>query len=696
MEIKGTINREIFRSTDGYVVCSVKRTDEAIMGDSIVVLKEGEELTISRQVYRFGGDWIEHKKYGKQFDAKYFYEELPSNTEALENYLSDYIKGIGSVKAKMIVEKFGMDLPSIIEQHPERLTEIKGINNNKIDKIVSSWKDNQQLRNISIWLSSKGVSPVYARKILKQWGEDSIKVLKDNPYRLVDINGVGFITADDLAHKILTHIDDGDRLKACIKYSLIETQSSDGNLALPRDDLLAKCNKYIKDGVIIALFNELIDTDQEFVTYNSLIYFKYIYNKEKFISSEIVKRVNGVNKYSGLEIKRPENVDDAQFDAIKNSFLNNVSIITGGGGVGKTHIVKNIVNIAEEHGLGCTLMCPTGKAAQVLHQKTGHPAGTIHKILGINKNNNIPCKLDVSFVIIDEISMVGLQEMNWVIESISESPNTHLVLVGDYQQLPSVSPGNILSDLINCGKIKTTFLTKIYRQSEHSYIPIYARDIARGIVPKISEDCTDFYFIKEQDKFKTRESIIALYKRMLEKGIDYKDIQIVSPMYKDEIGVIKLNNDIQSILHKVPENFYPRGDTKFYVGDRVIQLENNYENMVFNGDTGYITSINTEEKIVKVEFYNGNEIEYSSRNMQEITLAYASSVHKVQGAQSRFIILPISISQYIMLTKELLYTGVTRATEKVFIIGEEKAFKIAVSRSSIKGRFTSLITMING
>jgi exodeoxyribonuclease V alpha subunit len=651
---------------------------------SVAKLENGEIITLNRSIEKtdqeitFLGDFKLHPKYGKQFQAYGYYIDTNNieDRDAIVGFLQDYIKGVGEKTACLIYDKFGRETFKVLSDSPERLREIEGIGKTKLKTIISSWSESQNFKKVLSWLSSHNVSVAYASKIIKEWGEEAISIIEKNPYSLTKIHGIAFITADKLAHQIVANINPVQRCLACTIF-VLEDASFNGHAYLPLLELRLRVEKLIQDDS--NKIEGILEQDTIFVAKEDKIYLKWNYDKEQFIKKELLKRVSLLTNFK-VTTEYLDQYNEEQNIAIENAYKYRISIITGGGGVGKTYVAQEIAKLVSSP----LILAPTGKAAQVISQKTSMPASTIHRGLGIGKNGHATKEINHQVVIIDESSMINLDLMFILLSSIKET--CHIVFVGDPQQLPAIGCGNVLQDMIDSGKIPCAKLHKIYRTAAGSVIPLISRQVISGQKFSLQRQ-KDFEFVTASDNY--LETIGSLFP-ILRKEYNLEDIQIISAMYKSKAGINELNTLVQS-LYTSKNKSLEYGQTVFHIGDRVIQTENNYKKEVFNGDIGNIIGLNKEEKIITVKFDGLDPIAYEKTDIQQISLAWAITVHKFQGSAAKIIILPLYKAHFMLLSREWLYTAITRTIEKIYIIGEKEALYIALNKSSVQERFTSLL-----
>jgi exodeoxyribonuclease V alpha subunit len=706
------------------------------------------------------GDFIRHNKYGDQFKAEFMYPDEPTNDEGLKSFLM-MMPNIKEARSADIVKTFGFqEAIRILNEDIMRLTEINGITEGRIPPIKEAWDRSKGERELCMWLNNHKIQPSIGKKVYSMWHQDSVKILSQNPYRLTEIKGFGFMRADDIAHKILVSVPKEARTLACMRYVLEENFRKESNLCMPYSNL-----RDGKDGVVQVLkkaseqnsptenFNEtehrklvaecLKKNLDVFVTIKNIheaengtfVYLKGVWEREKYIASQIFNRrtvdKNGESKEAAVnrDAEREEIVcdevdladaekdiedfshrkivlDDCQKAAIQSAFNNKMTIITGGGGSGKSTICRCIFHLAQEKHLSVRMMSPTGKAAQVLSDKTGFTAQTIHMSLKMKPGDDYPKEeIREDIVIIDEVSMVGIDTMFAIMHAMKQNLWGHIVFVGDCNQLPSVSPGNFLFDMIKSNCINVVRLDKIYRQDENSFIPLLANDVAAGRVVDIPPQATDIRWNNLPDD-NTWEIELQKVVREYIKDNNIDDLQVLAPMYRGVFGINKANEIIQRLMVEINDTgdrSFIRGFATFYIGDRVIQTENNYEKSIFNGDIGKVvdmgrktTNPNSDEKkdFVTVNFY-GEDKMFIDEEIEQLRLAWCVSVHKFQGSQSPHIIAILSSEAQNMMTKELLYCSMTRAEKHLDIYGHIGVFRLAPTRSAIRHRNTNMNNIIS-
>lgn len=718
--IEGAVERIVYvNEEDQYTVAKIqegsKRSLTTIVGN-FASISPGETL-------RLKGRWVNSKSYGEQFHVNGYMSIMPATVNAIRKYLgSGLIKGIGPRFAERIVNRFGVDTLNIIENDINRLSIIEGIGKKRMSWIQNAWIEQKGIREIMIFLQSCGVGSSNAVKIYKEYGSDSISVLKENPYKLaMDITGIGFKTADRIAQKMGIPFNSGVRVKAGIVF-LLQQVTDEGHVFYPYEDVIRRSMNILavtREDVSKAI-EELKETNVIVIEdANRLpVYLKGYYLTEISVSERLVQISKFLSPFPPINIEKAIswiserlliNLADGQKMAIRAAIEDKVIVITGGPGVGKTTVINAIIKIFEVKGLKILLAAPTGRAAKRLSEATGKNGMTIHRLLKFNVRNkrfefneDNPLKADV--FIIDEVSMVDILLMHHLVKAIPL--DAKLILVGDIDQLPSVGPGNVLKDIINSKVIATIRLTEIFRQASQSLIVENAHRINNGKYPilpykpmKNSDlkwssgeiQYSDFYFIGREDPKDIVDTIkhLCRYEIPARFGLDpFKDIQVLTPMHKGEVGATALNRELQEALNP-QQPFVVCLSRKFCVKDKVMQIRNNYEKDVFNGDIGRIVGINKVDAELLVEF-DDKRVSYDFSELDELVLAYAITVHKSQGNEYPAIILPLSIQHYIMLQRNLIYTAITRGKRLVVIVGMKRAVAIAVSNNKISARYTRL------
>lgn len=724
--LKGTIIETIFRNDEnGYTVALMEADNKVITITGIFGTDIDSETL---EVY---GKEVKHPKYGDQFQVEVYNIVLPSTLDQIENYLgSGLIKGIGKYTAQKIVEAFKEDTFDIIQNHPERLTEIEGIGEKKAEMIAKSFSEQADIKEIMMFLQSHDISTSFSVKIFKQYGKNTINIINENPYRLSeDIYGIGFKLADKIAASLGVEKISPYRISSGAKYILTE-YASRGHTYVPYNMLLNSTVKLLEihEDCVEDEIRNMAFTDKihiETIKDERVVYYIPYHMAEVNVCKELINlsRVDFnmteediVPHLCNVESESSIILSDKQREAIIQSIINGVTVITGGPGTGKTTIILSIIKIFESMFKNVLLCAPTGRAAKRITESTGREAKTIHRMLEyafgedesnltFNKNEESP--LDCDVVIVDEMSMVDILLMNNLLKAMRKG--TRLILVGDVDQLPSVGAGNVLSDIINSNTIKTIRLDTIFRQSAGSMIVQNAHLINKGSMPVYNKKDTDFFFIRENNNNEIIDLIVNLYNTRLPLKYNLnpiKDIQILSPMKKGDIGVIELNKKIQAAVNPPSKLKKEKvfGKYTFRVGDKVMQIKNNYQTEwkiynngntltgegIYNGDIGYVIFIDEIEQELTVQFDEEKEVAYPFSQLDELILAYATTVHKSQGSEFPVVIMPIVWGPPMLLTRNLFYTAITRARKLVVLVGIERYMLDMISNNKIDKRYSAL------
>lgn len=654
------------------------------------------------------GDWKVDKKYGSQFVVDSWEEVMPATIYGIEKYLgSGLVKGIGPKYARLIVAKFGLETIEVIENDIDRLHEVSGIGQKRVEKIRESWEKQKDIKNVMLFLQGYGVSTAYAAKIYRQYGKHSIDKVKENPYRLADdIWGIGFKTADGIAAKMGYEKNDLRRCRSGIFYTLSQL-SNDGHVYADEEQLLTSAKELLEadESSVSEAMNQMIGAN-DLILDGEAIYLPPFYyaecgtaNRLRALLDAKEKRndrlsfdLEGVSKVTGMEY------DEIQIAAIQQAVESKVMVLTGGPGTGKTTTTQGIIATLKTAGLSILLAAPTGRAAKRMSEATGMEAKTIHRLLefnpmdGYKRNDENPLEGDV--LIVDECSMIDLILMNNLMKAIPT--DMRLILVGDIDQLPSVGAGNVLRDIIDSQQIPVVRLTRIFRQAQSSRIVMSAHAINNGRFPDTSNGKeTDFFFIKMEDQVQVAENIVRLVKERLPQAyhLPSSKIQVLTPMQRGHVGASSLNLALQEALNPIKTGLN-RGGYSFRKGDRVMQVRNNYEKEVFNGDLGYVEEVDLEERTLMARF-DDKLVEYEVSELDELVLAYATTIHKSQGSEYPIVVMPVLMSHYVMLQRNLIYTGITRAKKICVLIGSSKALGFAIRNLSVLKRNTKLKERLN-
>jgi len=680
---------------------------------------------------RLTGFWTTHPQYGRQFKVLDYKTVLPATVEGVRRYLgSGLIKGVGPVTARRIVDYFGLEALEVIEQQPERLLEVPGVGPKRRDMIARAWEEQQQIKEVMLFLQSHEVSAALAVKIYKAYGDDSLTIVRENPYRLAhDIYGIGFLTADRIARKLGMALDAPQRVQAGISYVLSQL-ADEGHVYAPQGELIARSAEILdvpvemvvegiealvaqgevhREGITYPLLEEL--ATGQLTREEQAVYLPPFYYSEIGVANQL-RRMLHTPRSSLAEFQAADwnwllgqivaqstlQLNEDQRRVVRAALTHKVTVLTGGPGTGKTTTVQTIIRLLEGYGHSYALAAPTGRAAKRLSEATGRPARTIHRLLefsptaGYTFQRNEAHPLDADMVIVDEASMLELLLANHLLKAIP--PTSHLLLVGDVDQLPSVGAGNVLRDIIESGVAAVVRLKEIFRQEEGSWIVGNAHRINHGQMPIFAKGAKDFFLFVKDDPEEAAELLIDIVQRRIPRKFAYdpvEDIQVLSPMYRGPVGVSNLNTRLQEVLNPPrPEKLERRfGERVFRLGDKVMQIRNNYDKKVFNGDIGRVVGIDPLNQLLTVRI-DERPVACDFGELDELVHAYAVSIHKSQGSEYPAVVVPITTTHYILLQRNLLYTAVTRARELVVIVGTRRAIAIAVHNDKIAQRHTAL------
>lgn len=710
-KICGTVDTIIFASQDNRF--TVLKLSPEKLSTQITVTLNGIAPLIG-QLLEIEGEWVKHPKFGQQFKATTYKTVAPTEISGIEKFLaSGAINGIGPAMAKKIVAEFGEKTLEIIAKSPNELLKVPGIGKKTAEKISTSYLEQSELTEIMVWLENHGISNTYAGKIFAKYGSFAIDIMEKDIYRLFqDIEGIGFLTADKLAFNLGIQREDKRRIISGIDYALMQL-CNNGHCCIPEMALVDKTAKILQvnNQIIFTILKERIDIgslNTEVVGGETLIYPPYLYYAEKKVATRLLQLQQATEPLSednlSLFIKVWEKDNQIQLaqkqkEAIKACLHHGVLVLTGGPGTGKTTAIKGILSILKAQGLKIRLAAPTGRAAKRLSETTGQKALTIHRLLEANNlaqddnlqlgfSKDIDDQLDADVIILDEVSMVDIVLMHHFLNAVPDG--CRIILVGDTDQLPAVGPGSVLKDIIRSQKVPAIRLDEIFRQAQTSMIIQNAHIINAGRLPDLRKQYSDFVFYELNDDTSITQKILDLCTKDLpHEGFDVlKDVQILSPMHRFLCGVENLNLMLQEQLNpKKNQDELKYSSQTFRVGDKVMHIRNNYQKNVFNGDIGFIQDVNNEKLTVD---YFDHIVTYEKNELNELTLAYASSVHKSQGSEYKVVIIPLSTSHYIMLQRNLLYTAITRAKQKVIIIGSKKALMTAIQSNRTQKRYTLL------
>ena len=742
IRIRCVVERITYQSPEtGYSVlkCAVKNYNDLVtVVGNLVDANVGSVLLID-------GNWKVDAKYGRQFLAESWEETMPATVFGIEKYLgSGLIKGVGPKFAKKIVQQFGTDTLEIIETDMQRLLEVPGIGKKRVDKIAKSWERQKEIKNVMLFLQDHGVSTAFAAKIYRQYGNESIPKVKENPFRLADdIWGIGFKTADSIAMKLGIGKEAFIRLRSGIMYTLSEL-ADEGHVYAERDQLIKKASalleaedtsiimtmdqmlkdeELIRERIMVPQFapDEVIPEDAAKEIEKECIYLPPFYfaevgvaNKLKKLSAEpaadrlwvslMKARQDTGNPELSVDVEKIQNTvnmeyDEVQVEAIRRAATAKVLVLTGGPGTGKTTTTQGIIAAYRAFGLHILLAAPTGRAAKRMTEATGLEAKTIHRLLefkppeGYEKNEETPLEGDV--LIVDECSMIDIVLMNALMKAIP--PHMRLILVGDIDQLPSVGAGNVLRDVIDSEVFPVVRLTRIFRQAQTSRIIMNAHKINAGQMPDISNGKnTDFFFMTQEDPEEAAKKIVELVHKKLPGyyRTPASQIQVLTPMQRGVVGATNLNMALQEALNPQGEGLRRSGFV-YRPNDKVMQIKNNYDKEVFNGDIGIIESVDMQDRTLLVNF-DGRSIEYDATELDELVHAYATTIHKAQGSEYPIVVMPVLMNHYVMLQRNLIYTGITRAKKILVMVGTKKALFYAVRNVTVTRRNTLLKERLTG
>ena len=707
--LAGLVERVTFHSQEsGFCVLRVKARGHRDLVTTVghaAMISAGEWITAS-------GIWLNDRNHGLQFKAHFLKTSAPSTLDGIEKYLgSGMIRGIGPVYAKRLVKSFGKDVFDIIEATPERLREVEGIGPVRASKIASGWADQKVIREIMVFLHQHGVGTARAVRIFKTYGTDSVQIMSENPYRLAkDIRGIGFRTADLIAEKLGIEKTAMIRVRAGISFALTEAMG-DGHCGLPRADLTGLAEKLLEVPALLIESAMLEELAEGTVTADRLgdadcIFLTGLYQAERGIAEHLKRirsgplpwpEIDADKALPWIEQKTGLKLAASQADATRIALKSKVMVITGGPGVGKTTIVNSILRILAAKAVRLLLCAPTGRAAKRMTEATGMEAKTIHRMLefdpkgfGFKRNDESP--LDCDLLVVDESSMVDVLLMQSLLKAVPSA--AALLIVGDIDQLPSVGPGQVLADIIGSGAVPVVRLTEVFRQAAQSKIIATAHSINAGNMPDLAppDGDADFYFVPAADPEQAVQRIVELVSKRIPRrfGLDpIKDIQVLCPMNRGGVGARSLNIELQAALNPAGEKKVDRFGWTFAPGDKVMQIENDYDKDVYNGDIGMIEDVDINEGEVAVDF-DGRTVTFAFGELDTLVLAYAVTIHKSQGSEYPAVVIPVMTQHYAMLQRNLVYTGVTSGKKLVVLVGQKKAVAIAVKNVSGRRRWSKL------
>ncbi len=703
--LEGLVERiTFFNPENGYTVLRLQPAGRPARPDDLLTVVGNLPEVSPGERLRLHGDWTTHPTYGRQFRAERCEQLLPATVEGIRRYLgSGLIKGIGPRTASKIVDEFGAETMYVIDQEPHRLREVHDIGPKRYAIITEAWQAQKAIKEVMVFLQGHGVTTGLAVKIYKQYGDAAIATVRGDPYRLArDIWGIGFKTADKIAMALGLPADSPSRQEAGLAYALSEL-SNEGHTFAPQPVLLEKAAELLnlpEEGLAPAL--DRLETDRrirrEQVEALEAVYLTPFYQAETGVARRLRTLLATLGRplQSLFVPERDLGLSDEQMGAVHTALSNKVSILTGGPGTGKTTTVQALIAALERAGCTYALASPTGRAAKRLAEATGRPAATIHRLLGFSPDGTFAYEegetLKVDMLVVDEASMLDLLLANNLLKALD--PSAHLLLVGDVDQLPSVGAGNVLRDLIESGAVPVTRLSHIFRQAEGSPIVRNAHRIIHGEMPQFPKEGSDFFIFTQDDPARAADWVVDVVANRIPArfGLDpVRDVQVLSPMHRGETGVRALNERLQAALN-------PPGDSKaekavggrvFRQGDRVMQLRNDYHKEVFNGDIGWVREVDLEMQALAVDF-DGETVFYDWSEADELTHAFAASVHKAQGSEYPAVVLALLPQHYMLLQRNLLYTAVTRARQLCVIVGNRKAIAMAVKNAKVGKRWSGL------
>lgn len=714
-ELEGTVERILFASPEtGYTVAAIRPADAAPSSkiEHTIVGKLG--ALQPQEVVNLRGGWINDKKYGRQFKVESYTSVMPSSADAMQKYLgSGLIKGIGKKYAKVLVQAFGSETFHVIENEPERLGKVPGIGKKRVEMITRSWQEHRAMREIMLFLQQYNIPQGLATRIYKHYGDEAIAQIRRNPYQLaLDVRGIGFKSADAMAQKLGIPVESIERCKAGIHF-LLQDLAADGHTFFPADPLIEKAMESL--GVAQELIVEAINRlkTESHVVLEVLpdqvraISLSYLHRHESGVAENLDRllctgklfpKIDAVKSLAEFEERHKFRLAENQKLAVADALKGGVQVITGGPGTGKTTIIRTILRILQSYGVSVVLAAPTGRAAKRMQEVTSVPAATIHRLLQYSpqegkylRNPQNPIRAD--FLIIDESSMIDTALAHGLLRAAAST--TSIVFVGDVDQLPSVGPGNFLQDMIRSHVVPVVRLNEVFRQAQSSLIVTNAHRINEGLPPSFSPDSEDvkkdFYFMDAETPEKVMESVRELVRNRIPAKFGFNardDIQVLSAMHRGVIGAQNMNKELQAILNPGSSGVDRNGVT-FRAGDKVMQTSNDYDKDVYNGDIGVIARVDPEDRLLRVN-YDGRLVTYDFQELDCLELAYCITVHKSQGSEYKAVVIPVHTTQFVMLQKNLLYTGITRGKKLVCLVGQKRAVMMAVQNVSAEPRFSAL------
>ncbi|MBN2671188.1 MAG: ATP-dependent RecD-like DNA helicase [Deltaproteobacteria bacterium] len=720
-QVEGTIERIVFRNdTNGWTVLRLKIGED----DSIITVVGAFQSISPGENCRFGGRWVSDSNFGRQFKADTCLPLAPATLIGIEKFLgSGLIPGIGKVMAKRIVKKFGMETLEVIERFPKRLAEVNGIGDVRAVSISKALVEKREVKNVMVFLESAGISPAYAHRVYKRYGKKAIQVVSDNPYRLAsDVHGIGFKMADQIAFHLGVPKDSPYRAEAGLLFAL-EEFCGEGHVFVPAEELLVRAEQLLE--IDVAQLNHALErlklmggvvTPAAFASEKTSapIYLPRLYNAEKGAAAHLQRLLSGTPKrfkkgvegaVKDAEAKTGIAFADGQKAAFEALAKGNILVLTGGPGTGKTTLLRGLISYLQSERQSIALCAPTGRAAKRMSESTGRQASTIHRLLeftprsrGFARDEANPLLQDV--VVVDEVSMMDIELFSALLSAIPN--NARLVLVGDPDQLPSVGPGTVLSDVLQLGRtlkpgLQMVRLTEIFRQAQSSLIVTGAYEILHGRLPTVGNKGTesDLFMIERETPEDCLEVIRTMVKERIPAAFGFHpvdDIQVLTPMHKGALGASNLNSELQSLLNPNIEGIEFRSH-RYSVGDKMMQVRNNYDLDVFNGDIGKVVMIDENKEWLKIDF-GFKTVQYPATELDQTTLAYACSIHKSQGSEYPAVVIPIHTQHFVMLARNLLYTAVTRGKQLVVLVGSKRALSLAVRNDGLAHRCSGLVERV--